>query len=262
MDQELQQPMRIERLPYQGQREFQHLARGAERGVVLKAGTGHADALEGVVQDDAVVGCHGHRSGAIREAAHQFGRRLRGDIARHGAQDDQRAVARKLPCRLAAKRGLQLADIRPGIGGTRWLVDGLAVEPREKTTPQEGQIVRMVEQRDRLHLRATFLDQGQDVPQPLAHARRQPVLRQCFDSREVGEPLRNAHRERAVPAVQIPAGSPIEKRACDAHRIDAERAVVEARQVVEVGEAAAIQRDLLGGVDRRRGDAQITLEQA
>ena len=65
MDKELQQSMRIQGLPNQRQGELQHLARGAERGVVLEARTGHADALEGVVQDDAVVGGDGHGLGGI-----------------------------------------------------------------------------------------------------------------------------------------------------------------------------------------------------
>ena len=50
MDEELQQSMRIQGLPDQRQGELQYLARGPERGVVLKTRAGHANALEGVVQ--------------------------------------------------------------------------------------------------------------------------------------------------------------------------------------------------------------------
>ena len=57
--------MRIQGLPDQRQGELQYLARGPERGVVLKTRAGHANALEGVVQDDAVVGGDGHGLGAI-----------------------------------------------------------------------------------------------------------------------------------------------------------------------------------------------------
>ena len=66
VNQELQQPVRIQRLPDQREGELQHLARGAKRRVVLETGPGQADPRKRIVEDDPVPA--GHDDGTRRIA--------------------------------------------------------------------------------------------------------------------------------------------------------------------------------------------------
>ena len=85
MNKELQQAVRVKRLPEQRQGQLQHLAGGAKRRVVLESGTRQANALEGVIEHDAVA--TGDDDGvalrvAVRLLAHNLRDRLRSYVPR------------------------------------------------------------------------------------------------------------------------------------------------------------------------------------
>ena len=109
MDEELQQPMRIQRFPHQRQGQLHHLAGGAKRRIVLKAGARQADALQGVVEHDAVAAGDDHRTLRIVQAAQRLRDRMRRDVAAGAAHHKQRTVAAQRRRRLPREQRLQLA---------------------------------------------------------------------------------------------------------------------------------------------------------
>ena len=93
MQQELQHPVRVHRLPQQRQGELQYLGGRPKTRVVLEAAPGQSGALKRIVQHDSIdLGeqeCPANPPGFQKE----FGDRVRGEILRGGLHHDERAVA-------------------------------------------------------------------------------------------------------------------------------------------------------------------------
>ena len=137
MDEELQQAVRIQRFPDQRQGQLQHLAGGAEGRVVLEPGARQTDALEGVVEDDAVAA--GDDDGApIPALAHDFGNRLRGDVPGQRPNNHQRAVAAQGLRRIAEQQRLQLAEIGLRRRRRRGLGKRLTAQTLRQLPPKQG----------------------------------------------------------------------------------------------------------------------------
>ena len=59
----------------------------------------------------------------------------------------------------------------------------------------------------------------------------------------------------------MPLPPPIQERSRRPYRIDHEGTVVEARQVVALGQALAVRRHVFGGMRRHRRNAKVALQQ-
>ena len=93
MQEELLQEPGIDRRPDEAEAQLQHLAGGAEAGVVAEAAARGADAGEGVVDDDAVAFGDDQGVGVGGEGVGQvLGDGLGADVSGGGSQEDEGAV--------------------------------------------------------------------------------------------------------------------------------------------------------------------------
>src|SRR5690606_38392696 len=171
------------------------------------------------------------------ERANVLRDRLRGQIPRHGSQDDQAVVAAKpyrldllvLAHPLERSVGIALAlDVdqepldRMKIGARHPLRDrrdtrrGHAIEMRKHATPCERQRLGLVVQHDPLDLRyETRVERIGDPREPLTVARRDPLARERFYLGEIRESSRNGSGETTAPTRLVPCGPPAEQSTSD-----------------------------------------------
>ena len=142
VNQKLQQAVRVQRLPDQREGELQHLVRGPKRRIVLETGPRKADALQRIVQNDAVAARHDNGLRRIVDLAQHLRRGLGGHVPRECPDNDQGAVAAERSCLVAGQQRLELAEIRIPRCATRTSRGRGAVEAFKYTPPKGRQVVR------------------------------------------------------------------------------------------------------------------------
>ena len=201
--------MRIQGLPDQRQGQLEHLGDAPERRVVLESRPWQADALERVVENDAVAVGHDDGAAAVRERAHDLRRRLRRNVPRERADDDQRAVCPQFLHVAVEKQCLQLAEIRSGRCPGGLVGDRSAVEVPDEPAPHQRQVVDVVQQLYLVQLHALRFEPFQDRPQTLSDASGDERGGKRLHRRHVVEPLARSGRKPPVPALQVPLVSPV-----------------------------------------------------
>jgi hypothetical protein len=115
------------------------------------------------------------------------------------------------------------------------------IEVTDHPAPCRGQSGGLVAQHDPLDLRLRpLLERSRNAGEPLAGARGHAVPRETLDIGQVGEPSGDAAAKSPPPACRVPVSPPCEQRARGSERIDGEGTVIEARSVIELGEARLI----------------------